>query len=85
MSFSSDFEYAGKRKQIRRERFLAEIDQVVHWSCLLAFIEPYYSKTGGGRKTYPIGNHIAASSVAELILAERPGHEEDLYEITLLR
>jgi len=27
MSFS-DFEYAGKRKQTRRERFLAEMEQV---------------------------------------------------------
>jgi len=31
MSFS-DFEYAGKRKQTRRERFLAEMEQVVPWS-----------------------------------------------------
>ncbi len=30
MSFS-DFECAGKRKQARRERFLAEMDQVVPW------------------------------------------------------
>jgi transposase, IS5 family len=28
MSFS-DFEYAGKRKHTRRERFFAEMDQVV--------------------------------------------------------
>ncbi len=34
MSFS-DFEYAGKRKQTRRERFLAEMDQVVPWTGLL--------------------------------------------------
>lgn len=34
MSFS-DFEYAGKRKQTRRERFLAEMDQVVPWAGLL--------------------------------------------------
>jgi IS5 family transposase len=27
----SDFEYAGKRKQTRRERFLAEMDQVAPW------------------------------------------------------
>jgi IS5 family transposase len=40
MSFS-DFEYAGKRKQTRRERFLAEMDQVVPWSGLLALIEPF--------------------------------------------
>jgi hypothetical protein len=51
MSFS-DFEYAGKRKQTRRERFLAEMDQVVPWSGLLALIEPYYPKAGGGRKPY---------------------------------
>ena len=53
MSFS-DFEYAGKRKQTRRERFLAEMDQVVPWSGLLALIEPYYPKAGGGRKPYPL-------------------------------
>lgn len=34
MSFS-DFEYAGKRKQTRRERFLAEMEQVVPWSGLV--------------------------------------------------
>ncbi|TCP78723.1 hypothetical protein EC849_102569 [Pseudomonas putida] len=49
MSFS-DFEYAGKRKQTRRERFLAEIDQVVP----LGLIEPFYPMAGGGRKPYPL-------------------------------
>ena len=34
MSFS-DAEYAGKRKQTRREVFLAEMEQVVPWSALL--------------------------------------------------
>lgn len=34
--------YAGKRKQIRRERFLIDIDQVVRWKGLIALIEPYY-------------------------------------------
>ncbi|WP_265532370.1 IS5 family transposase [Pseudomonas saponiphila] len=53
MSFS-DFEYAGKRKQTRRERFLAEMNQVVPWNGLLALIEPYYPKAGGGRKPYPL-------------------------------
>jgi len=43
MSFS-DFEYAGKRKQPRRERFLAEMEQVVPWSGLVALIEPHYPK-----------------------------------------
>ncbi len=43
MSFP-DFEYAGKRKQTRRERFLAESEQMLPWSGLLALIEPYYPK-----------------------------------------
>ncbi len=53
MSFS-DFEYAGKRKQNRRERFLAEMEQVVPWRGLMALIEPHYPKAGGGRKSYPL-------------------------------
>ena len=40
MSFS-DFEYAGKRKQTRRERFLAEMKQIVSRSGLVALTEPY--------------------------------------------
>ena len=45
MSFS-DFEYAGKRKQTRRERFLAEMDQVVPWAGLLELIEYIKSMQG---------------------------------------
>lgn len=37
----SDFEYAGRRKQTRRERFLAKMDQVVPWTVLLGLIEPF--------------------------------------------
>jgi len=40
----SDFEYAGKRKQARRESFLAEMDQVVPWTGLPSLIEPFYPK-----------------------------------------
>ena len=39
MSFA-DAEYAGKRKQTRRERFLIEMDQVVPCKGLIALIEP---------------------------------------------
>ncbi len=35
LSFA-DAEYAGKRKQPRRERFLIEMDQVVPWKGLIA-------------------------------------------------
>lgn len=35
----SCFEYAGRRKQTRRERFLAEMEKVVPWASLLGLIE----------------------------------------------
>ncbi len=50
----SDLEYAGKRKQTRRECFLTEMEQVVPWSGLVALIEPLYPKAGGGRNPYPL-------------------------------
>jgi IS5 family transposase len=36
----ADAEYAGKRKQTRKELFLIEMDQVVPWQGLIALIEP---------------------------------------------
>jgi IS5 family transposase len=50
----ADAEYAGKRKQTRRERFLIEMDQVVPWDGLIALIEPHYPKGEGGRPAYPL-------------------------------
>lgn len=46
MSFS-DAEYGTKRKQTRRERFLADMDKVIPWRRLEKRIEPFYRKTSG--------------------------------------
>jgi IS5 family transposase len=45
-----DAEYAGKRKQTRREIFLAEMEQVVPWGALPALIEPVYPKASTDRR-----------------------------------
>lgn len=50
----SELEYAAKKKQTRRDRFLADIEAVTPWSSLLAVIEPFYPK-GDGRGRPPIG------------------------------
>ena len=42
----SDAEYAGKKKQTRREVFLAEMDRAVPWSRLEALIGRYYPRAG---------------------------------------
>ena len=52
-SFASA-EYALKKKRTRREKFLAEMEHVVPWACLVAVIELLYPTSGRvGRQ--PIG------------------------------
>ena len=67
MSFS-DFEYAGKRKQTRRERFLAEMEQVVPWSGLVALIEPHYPKAGVNRPWFSRHSPSSGNSVSHTLL-----------------
>jgi IS5 family transposase len=49
----SQAEYAGKKKQTRRDKFLAEMEQVVPWARLVARLQPLYPKGERGRR--PIG------------------------------
>jgi IS5 family transposase len=46
-------EFASKKKVTRREKFLAEMEQVVPWALLIALIEPHYPTGKRGRP--PIG------------------------------
>jgi transposase, IS5 family len=53
LSFAS-YEFAQKKRVTRREKFLAEMEQVVPWARLLAVIEPKYPSSGRvGRQ--PVG------------------------------
>ncbi len=52
----ADAEYHAKRKLTRRDRFLAEMEQVVPWALLLEMLAPhYYPNAGQGRGRPPIG------------------------------
>ena len=84
MSFA-DAEYAGKRKQTRRERFLIEMDQVVPWKGLIKLIEPYYPKGEGGRPAYPLMAMLRVHLMQNWFGYGDPAMEESLYETTILR
>jgi len=84
MSFS-DAEYAGKRKQTRRETFLAEMEQVVPWEALLALIEPVYPKAGNGRRPYALKTMLRIHLMQNWYSYSDPAMEEALYEIAPLR
>ncbi len=51
---ASGFEIS--RKQTKRERFLVEMETVVHWVLRGAWIEPHYPK--GMRGRFPLGRPV---------------------------
>ncbi|MGP0175303.1 IS5 family transposase, partial [Pseudomonas sp. NCHU5208] len=84
MTFA-DAEYAGKRKQTRRELFLIEMDQVVPWKGLVTLIEPHYPKGEGGRPAYPLMSMLRVHLMQNWFGYSDPAMEEALYETTILR
>lgn len=84
MTFA-DAEYAGKRKQTRKELFLIEMDQVVPWKGLIALIEPHYPKGDGGRPAYPLLAMLRVHLMQNWFGYSDPTMEEALYETTILR
>lgn len=84
MTFA-DAEYAGKRKQTRKELFLIEMDQVVPWQGLITLIEPHYPKGEGGRPAYPLMAMLRVHLMQNWFGYSDPDMEEALYETNILR
>ncbi len=84
MTFA-DAEYAGKRKQTRKELFLIEMDQVVPWMGLMALIEPHYPKGEGGRPAYQLMAMLRVHLMQNWFGYSDPAMEEALYETNILR
>src|SRR5690606_5199457 len=71
-----DAEHTNKRKKTRRETFLAEMEQVVPWSGLLALIVPHYPKTGQrGRQPYPLATMLRIHFLQQWYALSDPGME----------
>ena len=66
----SQAEYAGKKKQTRRDKFLAEMEQVVPWARLVARLQPFYPKGERGRP--PVGLERMSGSVPREAYGEGP-------------
>lgn len=84
MNFA-DAEYAGKRKQTRKELFLIEIDRVVHWNGSIALIKPHYPKGEGVRPAYPLMAMLRVHVMQNWFGYSDRAMEEALYETTILR
>ncbi len=81
----SDAEYSNKRKQTRREKFLAEMERVVPWARLERLIEPHYPKVGNGRPPYRLSTMLRIYCLQQWYSLSDPAAEDALYEITSMR
>ena len=79
--------HAMKKKQTRREKFLAEMEAVVPWTRLLALIEPHYPKSGpkGGRPPMPLETMLRVYFLQQWYALSDPMAEEMLYDSDAMR
>jgi len=76
-----------KKKQTRREKFLAEMDAVVPWPRMLALIGPHYPKVGpkGGRPPMPLETMLRIYFLQNWYALSDPMAEEMLYDSEAMR
>lgn len=77
--------FANKRKQTRREKFLAEMEQVVPWAKLLKVVEQYYPKAGQGRPPLGLEKMLRIYFLQQWFHLSDPAMEDALYDIESLR
>ena len=79
--------YYDKGKKTRRERFLAEMDEVVPWGRLCGLIEPHYPKgsPAGGRPPLPLERMLRIYCLQQWYNLSDPGAEEALYDSITMR
>jgi hypothetical protein len=60
------------KKPIRREQFLAEMEQVGPWKELCALVEPYYLKSGRGRSPLGLERMLRIHFLQSSLQLQRP-------------
>jgi len=84
LSFS-DAEGQAKRKQTRREKFLAQMNELLPWKELERPIARYYSKSLRGRKPFPLSSMLRIHCMQLFYNLSDPAMEDSLYEIESMR
>jgi len=85
----SQAEYAGKKKQTRRDKFLAEMEQVVPWARLVARLvarlRPFYPKGERGRPPIGLERMLRISFLQQWYGLADEALEDALYDSQALR
>lgn len=77
--------WTNKGKVTRRERFLAEMDDVIPWQRLVGLVEPYYPKAGRGRRPMGVEKMLRIYFLQHWFNLSDPGAEEALYDSESMR
>ena len=80
-----DADFAGKGKTTRKERFLAEMEEIVPWSNLLRVIAPVYPDGGNGRRPYPLATMLRIHLMQNWFSLSDPAMEDALHDMPALR
>ena len=84
-SFASA-EYAGKKRQTRREKFLGEMNAVVPWARLEALIEPHYPRSGKvGRPPIGVARMLRMYFLQQWYTLADEALEDALYDSQAMR
>jgi transposase, IS5 family len=81
----SQVEYAGKKKQTRRDKFLAEMEAAVPWSRLVERLAPLYPKGERGRPPIGLERMLRVYFVQQWYGLSDEGLEDALYDSQALR
>ena len=73
--------YDNKKKKVRKEIFLGEMEKVVPWKNLKELIEPHYPKAGNGRKPMPLDWMLRIYFCQKWFNLSDPGMEDAIYDV----
>lgn len=82
----SDLEYAARKKQTRRDRFLSDLERVVPWAALERVIAPHYPASGGaGRQPIGLSRMLRMYVAQQCFSLSDEGIEDALYDSQAIR
>src|SRR6187397_469546 len=81
----AEAEYAGKKKQRRRDKFLAEMERAVPWAWLLERLRPLYPKGERGRPPIPLERMLRIHFLQQWYGLADGAMEDALYDSQALR
>jgi len=83
----SDYEQTTAEKRTKKEKFLAEMDQVVPWQPLLDLIETHYPRTSSkcGRPPYPLATMLRIHLMQQWYSLSDQAMEDALIEVATIR